>query len=428
MITHSITGQRFRRTSLCALTVVLAGSALVACSADNGNAAGGEDTVNAVSTAQLAASGCGSLTGPLPNDPDGLLAGYPEDIQAAFQGVGMDLGKSAWADLPESEGPWKIGLTMLPLATAINQAYHDQLQKRFDEAKEQGLVEGDLVVNLMSEFNPAQQLQTYQQLVGAGVDGILIQPMSGQTMASAVDAAGEDGIVTASFATLPSTYAVTAHDNFFHDAGAAAAATLGQLPDGTGKVLIVNGIEGVDPQVQGREGVDAALEACPDIEVVGEVAAAFNDPSAKEGVQTFLASYPGEIDAVLQLGGMATGSIAAFQQVGREVPLVSMNGATAGALSYWIDNKDTYSAAGVVGDPVQQADAVWDTLMRTLAGASPKSNYISLPPVLINNDNLAEIAEPGGDYSSEALAGTGVPYFTDEILDQYFAKDINPLK
>jgi len=281
----------------------------------------------------------------------------------------------------------------------------------------------------MTEFNPSQQLQTYQSLVDAGVDGIVLQAMSGPTMASSVDAAGEAGIVTAGFGALPSQYGVTSQASFYQDAGTAAAATLGQLPDGAGNVLIVNGLEGIDPQVKGRAGVDAALAECPDVEVVGEVPAAFTDPTAKEAVQTFLASYPGQIDAVLQMGGMSTGIINAFQQVGRDVPLVTMNGATAGALSYWLENKDTYSPGGTAGAPEQQADAVWDALIRTLAGGAPRSNFIALPAVLVNSDNVDQLVDPGTDTASDALAKPGIPYVTDEVFDQYFERpESNPLQ
>lgn len=429
MNTHSTAnrGGGLRRAPLFALSLIVAGTTLAACSATADTTASGDPNAG-VSPAQLAESGCGSLPGELPNDPDGTLDGLSPEILVGYEGLGEEPSASPWVDIEPNTGPWRIGLTMLPDSNTINHAYLTQIQKRFDEAKEQGLVEGDLVVNLLTEYNPAQQLQTYQSLVDAGVDGIALQAMSGPTMAASVDAAGEQGIVTASFGALPSRFGVTSQASFYEDAGSSAAATLGQLADGAGKVLIVNGLEGIDPQVKGRAGVDAALGECPDIEIIGEVAAAFTDPTAKEAVQTFLASYPGQIDAVLQLGGMATGTINAFQQVGRDVPLVTMNGASAGALAYWLENKDTYSPGGTVGAPEQQADAVWDALIRTLAGGAPKSNFLALPPVLTNSDNVDLLVDAGTDQSSDALAKPGIPYVTDEVFDQYFERpESNPL-
>jgi len=426
MGSHSTARPRWLRPVGFALFTVLAGTALASC-ASNPDAATSE-TAGAVEPARLAESGCGSLPGEVPADPDGVLQTLPEQLQTAYQGFGEELQASAWAGGEPTPGPWKIGLSLLPDTNSVNHAYLTEFQKRFDEAKEAGLVEGDLIVNLMTEFNPAQQLQLYQSLVDQGVDGIVIQAMSGPSMASAVDAAGAAGIVTASFGALPSVYSVSSQASFYQDVGSAAAATLGQLPDGTGNVLIVNGLEGLDPQVKGRAAIDAALAECPDVTVIGEVSAAFTDPTAKEAVQTFLASYPGQIDAVLQMGAMATGTISAFQQVGRDVPLVTMNGATAGALSYWADNADTYSPAGTVGAYEHQADAVWDALIRTLAGGEPKSNYLVLPSVLVTSANVGELVEEGTDYSSDAPPLPTIPYVTNEVFDEYFfAPETNPL-
>lgn len=425
---HSSSTRMATRIPAIAFATLLVGAGLVGCAAEADTGTG--STGNSVAAAKLADSGCGSLPGALPADPDGTLANISAEAQKGFEGVDFTLSASAWAETPENEGPWTIGYSALPITGAINQAYLDQLQKRFDEAKAAGLVEGEFQVNLMPDpaaMSPAQQLQGYESLVSKGVDGILIQAFSPAGMTSAIDAAGAQGIVTSSFTPIDSPYAVSSQVSFFQDAGSAAAATLGQL-DGPAKVLIVNGIEGLDPQVQGSLGVKAALSQCPDVEVVAEIPAMFTNATAKTAVQNFLASYPGEIDAVLQMGGMATGIINGFEQVGRDVPLVAMNGVSAGGLAYFAANKDTYSPAGVAGAPEQQADAIWEALIRTLAGKGPKSNYMPLTPTLITSDNVDDFTIDGADQSSDASMKAGAPYFTSEQMDAFFTTSGSPVK
>lgn len=426
---HSTSARRIaRRVPALAFATLLVGAGLVGCSAEADDAVGTTD--NAVAAASLAESGCGSLPGALPADPDGTLANISDAAKRGFEGVDFTLSASAWADTAENKGPWTIGYSALPITGAINQAYLDQFQKRFDEAKKAGLVEGDLQVNLMPDpaaMSPAQQLQGYESLVAKDVDGILIQAFSPAGMTSAIDEAGAQGIVTSSFTPIDSAFAVSSQVSFFQDAGSAAAAVLGQL-DGPAKVLIVNGIAGIDPQVQGSLGVQAALSECPDVEVVAEIPAMFTNATAKTAVQNFLASYPGEIDAVLHLGGMATGIINAFEQVGRDVPLVTMNGSSAGAFAYWAANRESYSPAGVVGSPEQQADAVWEVLIRTLAGKGPKSNYMPLVPTLITSDNVDDFTVEGADQTSDASVKAGAPYFTPEQMDEFFTTPGSPLK
>jgi ribose transport system substrate-binding protein len=428
-MSNTFIGRRLiRRAPALTIAALVVGVSLVGCAADAGPGAGSGASVSAAS---LATEGCGSLPGALPADPDGVLAGLSDDVLRGFHGAEVELKASAWADVAENEGPWKIGYSALPITGSINQAYLDQFEKRFDEAKKQGLVEGKFEVNLMPDptsMSPAQQLQGYQSLVSRGVDAIILQPFSPAGMTSAVDEAGAAGIVTGALSPVNSAYAVNSMVTFYQDAGSAAAATLGQLKDGKGKVLVVHGFEGIDPEIQGFNGVTAALGECPDVEVVGEISAAFTNATAKTAVQNFLASYPGEIDAVVQMGGMATGIINAFEQVGRPIPLVAGNGISAGALAYWSQNADSYSPAGVAGSPEQQADAVWDVLIRTLAGKGAKTNVMALPPTLITSDNVDDFTVDGADTTSDASMAQGAPYSTPEILDEFFAKAGTPLK
>ncbi|PWB98035.1 substrate-binding domain-containing protein [Salinibacterium hongtaonis] len=427
-MTNSFIGSRMsRRAPALAIATFVVGISLVGCAAEAGTESGSGESVSAAS---LAASGCGSLPGALPADPEGVLAGISDETLVGFGGAEVELKASAWDDVAENAGPWKIGYSALPITGAINQAYLDQFNKRFDEAKKLGLVEGEFEVNLMPDptsMSPAQQLQGYQSLVSRGVDAIIMQPFSPAGMTSAVDEAGEAGIVTAALSPINSAYAVNSMVTFYQDAGSAAAATLGQLKDGKGKVLVVHGFDGIDPEIQGFNGVKAALAECPDVEVVGEISAAFTNATAKTAVQNFLASYPGEIDAVVQMGGMATGIINAFEQVGRTVPLVAGNGISAGALAYWAEKADTYSPAGVAGSPEQQADAVWEVLIRTLSGKGAKMNVMALPPTLITSENVNDFTIEGADTTSDASMAPGAPYSPANILDEFFTKSGTPL-
>ena len=75
----------------------------------------------------------------------------------------------------------------------------------------------------------------------------------------------------------------------------------------------------------------------------------------------FLSSHPGAVDGAVQVGGMATGIIQAFQQTGRKVPPIADSGATPGALAYWNENKDDYEGVALGIAPAQIADAACGT-------------------------------------------------------------------
>jgi ribose transport system substrate-binding protein len=407
------------------------GSGSSAASASGSSAASASGSAAAaIAPATVAASGCGSLPGALPPSPDGSLSTLSPALQKAYLGSTDPVVKSAWADSQPVKGPWKIGYTGFPADDPIDDEYLAEFQKDFNEAKAAGLVTGSLDVELLPDptsMTPAGQVQLYQTMVRNGDNGIILQALSAPAMTSVVTAAGKQGIVTSSFNPIDSPYAISTQVSFYQDAGNAAAAVLKQL-GGKGNVLIVRGIPGAAPDTDGYAGIQAALKECPGVTVVGSVTAQFSDATAKSAVETFLASHPGQIDAVLTTGGAATGVINAFQQTGRTIPLVTGNGATAGFFTYWNEHKGSYSPAATVGSPSQQADAVWDSLIRTLAGNDPRVNVIDPPSVLVNSGNFSSFVQAGQSDTSTNIvpAVASAPYLTTAYLDQFYAKPGQP--
>lgn len=395
---------------------------LTACaSSDDGgsNESGGSGAD--VTVATLADSGCGALPGELPTDAAGILSAFPEDVQAGYIGSAGPVLAPGELDLPEA--PWKIGYASFPDYNAINHAYITQFTKRFEEAKADGLVEGSLDNQAMdpNSMSPATQIQNFNTLVSNGNDAILMAAMAPAAYTQMVDEAGADGVLTFSFTPFPdATYGFGAGASFYTDAGVPAAAVLNSI-GGKGHVVVVHGLQGVDPETYGALGIEAALGECSDI-TVDHVNADFTDAGAKTAMQKYLASHPGQIDAVLHVGAMSTGIIQSFVDAGRDVPPVTMNGANSGALAWWAENKDTYSTAGSAAAPEQQADMVWDAMIRTMQGESPVITTMTVPTTLVNNDNLSEILVDGAKpLESTDPMGSGIPYFTDEQMDVFFS-------
>src|SRR4051794_25810114 len=76
-----------------ALSALLVSVALAACGSDSGSS-------NIVPTkevsAEIPASGCGSVATPAPSDPDGALKALGEKYQADFAGYQTPISKSVW--------------------------------------------------------------------------------------------------------------------------------------------------------------------------------------------------------------------------------------------------------------------------------------------------------------------------------------------
>ena len=107
-----------RLTRAVALLVMLvAAMAFVACGSsddDSGSADSSKSSSASTSTSSDASTaapttGCGSVPTQMPDDPDGVLAKLPKDVQAAYNLFPQAVHKSAWADWkPSKSKPYSL--------------------------------------------------------------------------------------------------------------------------------------------------------------------------------------------------------------------------------------------------------------------------------------------------------------------------------
>lgn len=392
-------------------------------------AAGSSTTASTAASGTVAAgNGCGQVPVQHPPDPDNVIPTLDQEVQDHFNGYPGTVHKSPWATFAGKPQPWKIGLVGLAANSAFNVNLYKQVQVLFDKAKAAGMVTGDLQKAIdpdQATETPAQQIAGYQAMVRGGVDGVIMLPLAGDAIAPAITKAGKGGVPTVVMGnTNPSPYAIVVNSP---NIAAGTAKTL-EIMGGKGNVLVVRGIPGVPAETYGYKQISDEIKACPGIKVIGEINGNWNNATAKTATLQFLASHPGKIDAVLQNGIMAQGIIQAFEQAGREVPKVTMVGAQAGELSWFKDHlKDGYSTAGSAYNGLQQADAAWRVLMRTLAGNGPLVTDIPLSPALVTKDNVTKFAPPGATLNTvDDPSGEPADYATDSYLDKVFTKPGNP--
>lgn len=362
---------------------------------------------------------------PPQDDPDDLIAALPQDAQDAFSGFPLPIQTSSWADtLPAAEAPYTVGLSFLPVANAWATTAVAEIEAQFEEAKAEGLVEGELLVQIpadASTMTAADQIAGYEKLVQQGADVILMYPLDAEAMKAPVDAAGEKGIPTITIVgNVPSTYAVNVGNNAFNYV-AQPVAKAAELLDGKGDMIIVAGIEGISITTVSLDAAEQVLAACPDINVVGTVYGGYSNSVTKSALVTFLASHPGDIDAVLQIGTMGAGVWDAFESVGREAPLVIDIGTTAASVAYWDQaTEDGYVGVGVPETATQVVQSVWDVLERVMAGEKPILNQIPVVPALVTNDNLKDYVVPGEGITSQADTVSVGPWIDETFLDEFF--------
>lgn len=437
---------RWRRLLPLLVLVVVAAVALTACgsSKPGGSETGSESTESAESTeastaeggeeeteggeateAAAVAAGCGETPESPVEDPEGVVASLSESTQKLYSGYPGPVRKSPWANYKGTKGPWKIGLSNLAVNSAFETNLINGLEKAFAQAKEEGLVTGELEKEILPDEatqTPAQQIAGFQALVRNGVNGVIMTPLSGEAIAPAITKAGKEGVPTVVLGnTSPSDYAIA--DNPLNIAGGTAATI--KAMGGKGDVLIVRGLAGAPAETYGYKQIMAEVKACPEMNVIGEVNGNWNNATAKTAVQQFLASHPEEIDGVLQNGIMGQGVIQAFEQVGRPVPPVSMVGGQAGDLAYFADHlEEGYNTGGSAYNGEQQAYAAMRVLLNTLGGKEPLVTDIPIEAPVVTDKNVKEFVPPGAELNTIGDPLGNVKTFSPQsYLDQFFKNE-----
>ncbi len=386
-------------------------------------------TASAETTTTSAVSEETPLEG-LPPDPDNVISQLPREAQEHYVGYPAEVAASPWADYEGREGPYTIGLVGLAANSAFTVNLYNEFEKLFNEAKAQGLVEGELLKGInpdQATETPAMQVASFQAMVRQGVDGVMFLPLATDALVAAIDkAAVENEVVSVIHGnTCTAEYSINMVTLNSHDAHAKLIEQLG----GKGKVVLVRGIAGVPWETACYEDLMRMVEANPGIEILAEITGNWNNADAKTGMLQFLAGYPGEIDAVFQMGVMGQGVIQAFEQMGREVPPIAFTGAQAGELAWWRDHvADGYTTFGLAYNAKQAASVCFRLLMRTLAGNGLIARDVPMKAVLVTKDNVSTFVAPDATINTvDDPLGEPEEYCTDELLDMWFKIPGNPV-
>lgn len=394
-----------------ALGVTLAGCADSA-PADNGTSG------DAGSTTALEGQ-CGQMPDIAPGDPDGVIAALSDDAQALYNGYPYDVTASAWADwAPEGDGDFTVGVVFGPLRNAHQTTLYDTLVATLEASP----LVSNVIATTTTGDDASAQIQQYNAVIQQGADLIVYQPVSADAFVAAVDEAAAQGIPSvAAQARVDTPNSVNVNPN--SSLGALQTMTeMMQHIGGEGSILGVHGVPAFSADIATFEAVEAVLADCPGVEMVGEVTGNFDATVAKTEVLSFLSTYPGEIDGVVQTAVMAPGVISAFVESGMDVPMVTDIGAQTGSLSWWQQNIDAYTGVGIGQGSAGTGEAIADVALGMLAGGGVKASDVVLDLPVITADNLGEWTDGSADLNTmgNAAGPDGLKLVSDDYLAEVF--------
>ena len=240
------------------------------------------------------------------------------------------------------------------------------------------------------------QIAHIRNFISEGVDAIIVNPNSPTAFDPVFAQAKEAGILVISTdAEVSSSDAI--YVGIDQKAwGAAAARWLAETLDGKGNVVAINGVAGHPANEMRVAGYREVFAEYPDISIVNEVNANWDQAQGQQAMQNLLATYP-DLAGVWVQDGMAAGAWKSIMDAGKTGEIAATGEIRKDFIDIWIENELNSGAS--VNPPGVMASAL-NVAVLMLSGKELKEaptdgqygNAMYLPIPFIDSSNLDEVA------------------------------------
>lgn len=239
------------------------------------------------------------------------------------------------------------------------------------------------------------QIAHVRNFISQGVDAIIINPNSPTAFDPVFAQAKEAGILviaTDAEVSSPDALYVGIDQTAW---GAAGAKWLAETLGGKGKVVAINGVAGHPANEMRVAGYRSVFSEYPDIEIVNEVNADWDQAKGQQAMQNLLATYP-DINGVWVQDGMAAGAWRSIMDAGRTDEIAATGEIRKDFIDLWVEN-DLNSGASV-NPPGVMASALnvavfmlQERELKEPATAGQYGNALYLPIPFIDSGNIEEV-------------------------------------
>ena len=240
------------------------------------------------------------------------------------------------------------------------------------------------------------QIAHVRNFINEGVDAIIINPNSPTAFDPVFAQAKEAGILVISTdaeVSSPDALYVGIDQKAY---GAAGAEWLAKTLEGKGKVVAINGVAGHPANEMRVAGYKEVLAQHPDIELVNEVNANWDQAQGQQAMQNILATYP-DVTGVLVQDGMAAGAWKSIMDAGKTGDIAATGEIRKDFIDLWTEDKlnsgATVNPPGVMASALNVAVLMLDGKeLKEPATAGQYGNAMYLDIPFIDSSNLAEAA------------------------------------
>jgi ribose transport system substrate-binding protein len=298
---------------------------------------------------------------------------------------------------PAKEGPYTIGISNSFIGNAWR-TQMIQMAKAWAATPEVAPMIEELIVVSTGEDVEAQ-IAAMDNMIALGVDAIILNAATPTGFDAVIRRAADAGIIVVSFdniVTAPEAVLVNEDQVEF---GRVMAEDLVMRMNGTGNVVMVNGVPGTSVDTDRNTGAKAVFSEYPDINIIAELEGQWGSGVAQQVMADFLATQP-EINGVWIQGG-GPGVIQAFDDAG--YALVPMAGEAENGFRKALAERGDEGLVGIsVGQTPGMVAVSMQAALELLQGRELPRN-IAMPLPLVTSEDIEE----------------GVHYFAD-LPDDFF--------
>lgn len=300
----------------------------------------------------------------------------------------ISIAASAYAET------FKIGLSNGWVGSEWRTQMIEEAKVAAEKWKDRGV---DIELSIQSaNVDVPGQIAHIRNFIAEGVNAIIINPNSPTAFDPIFAQAKEAGIlVIATDAEVSSPDAI--YVGIDQTAwGAAGAKWLAATLDGKGKVVAINGVAGHPANEMRSAGYRQVFKEYPDIQIVNEVNANWDQAQGQQAMQNILATYP-DINGVFVQDGMAAGAWKSIMDAGKEDQVAATGEIRKDFIDLWIEEGLTSGAT--VNPPGVMASALNIAVLmlqgkelKEPATAGQYGNALYLPIPFIDSENVEEAA------------------------------------
>lgn len=264
----------------------------------------------------------------------------------------------------------------------------EDFENRAKEYKDAGVISDYMISNTNND--PTEQLNQLNAMIDSGVDAIIIDAVSPTTIKPAVEKAQRDGILVV-VSNDPAYYEGTVcvcGDNYTWQK-IQVEWLVAQL-DGKGNIVEIQGVAGNSANTLRVQANEDVLADYPDINILASAPGSWSETEAQTLMTTYLSSYD-NIDAVLEQDVMGEGVIKAYENAGKELPIMTGD-YTKAFLTKWseLPNLNSIGVSYAPGNSVPGLDVA----VRLLQGKTLKSDVLVPNPMDESKVNAIMVEPP----------------------------------